>query len=163
MLMYIIVALGAIIGLVYAYATYEGLIAWPFMGAAFAFSFVALPILSIVQHNSPITFSPYNTPIQTISDSTQVNGKFVLGTGYVNEKLTYTFYEPQAGGFSLIKRVDADGVKVFEDSEEPYLTRRGDCSINTDWVWKCNNVNSAQVMEIHVPKGSITNNIQLGK
>lgn len=153
----IVLIVAGLIGLYIAFSMGEGFIVVPAMSALIALMLINVPIIYIMDNMQSDTYADYTTPISVVNDSSSVEGHFILGTGSVEGKNVYKYYEPQSDGSNLLKQTDADGVKVFQDSETPYLTRRGNCDGPRDWFWPCDNSKYGNVIEIHVPEGSISN------
>jgi hypothetical protein len=159
----IILILAGLIGSFIAFRMSEGFIVFPAVSATLALLFINMPIIWILDAGQNDTYDDYKTPISVVNDSSSVEGHFILGTGSVEGKNVYKYYEPQSDGSNTLEQTDADGVKVFQDTDLkfPYLTRRGNCDGPRDWFWPCDNHGYGTVLEIHVPEGSISNQTRL--
>lgn len=148
----IVMFLAAILGFFVACKIDDAYIFFPVLFALAGAIFINVPITHIFDE---ATYDNYTTPISIINDSASVEGHFVLGSGSVEGKNVYKYYEPQSNGSDLLKQIDADGVQVFQDSDTPYLTHLGHCTGPRDWFWPCNDQGYGRTIEIHVPKGSM--------
>lgn len=157
----IVLILAGLFGSFIAYRMGEGFIIIPTMSAAVALLVINMPIIWIMDAGQPDTYDNYTTRISVVNDSSSVEGHFILGTGSVDGKNVYKYYEPQSDGSNTLEQTDADGVRVFQDTDSPYLTRRGNCDGPRDWFWPCDNDGYGTVLEIHVPEGSISNQTRL--
>lgn len=97
--------------------------------------------------------------ILALQDATVTGGSFFLGIGTIDGEPTYTLYEADGGSRELVA-VKAAGVKVFEDSPEPYLVRFTGCELSAPWFASCLS-NKGEINEIHVPPGTIRTGFEL--
>lgn len=93
--------------------------------------------------------------LRAISSSSTVQGRFYLGSGYVDGKRTLN-YIAQEDGYSRLGQGIASASRVYEDTEEPTVTEYTFWYSNgwvipwefvTGWSW-----------DFHVPRGSILEN-----
>jgi len=102
-----------------------------------------------------------------LQDGNNTNGAFFLGSGYISDKPTYTFYLDVGRGGSKLENAGADHIQVFQDSAKPYALVSVDCKGHWTWLVKCNNgfTNTSDdkytIGEIHTPSGTIKQNFVL--
>lgn len=112
-------------------------------------------------------FIPQNTyfekstfELESISDGSKLNGQFFLGSGYINEKMKYSFYLKEQEGFKLYT-IDADIAHVRYSKTNPVLEMYEQTRTN-DFI---NYFSIPHRLElkyiIYVPQGSILQNYVL--
>jgi hypothetical protein len=98
--------------------------------------------------------------IISLKDTMFVNGRFALGSGYIDEKPAFIYYQVVNNGYQL-KSVPADQTIVIEDeNDKPYIKET--LSVNYARLSGMRSVNSYKTKyEIHVPKDTIVKNFNL--
>lgn len=97
--------------------------------------------------------------LEAIRDGSSINGEFVLGTGILTSDATYTFYANNHGAIHL-EKVDASEITLYEDSGKPYVIEYTGCQLEPSWLASCLD-DGPRYVEIHVPPGSVKNQINL--
>jgi hypothetical protein len=103
-------------------------------------------------------YSYAKVQLASLQDGTPATGSFFLGSGYVDGDPTYFYYTKQGNAY-LYNSTDASGVRVYEDTDKPYLMQQNDCKTDTEWLADC--MSFGPVTEIHVPKGTVKSNFIL--
>jgi hypothetical protein len=115
--------------------------------------------------------------LQSVRDGQAIHGSFsggfFLAVGSVNSTPEYTYYLRDADGSYSLHALDADGVKVWQDSTTPRLTcelrylAHDHSSLLSIFPpqWEDDNRDAAGCTsyEFHVPPGSIVHDYVLGK
>ena len=98
--------------------------------------------------------------LESISDGNKLNGQFFLGSGYINEKMKYSFYLKEQEGFKLYT-IDSDIAHVRYSKTKPilemYEQKRTDDFINYFSIPHRPELKYI----IYVPQGSILQNYAL--
>lgn len=93
-----------------------------------------------------------------LRDNIGMSGSFFLGTGSIDQEITYFFYRKEGTGFKADKVSNA---VIFEDEEtQPYVQKYDSEFKNSFWdifVFPMKEYPT----EIHIPKGSILQNYTL--
>ena len=77
---------------------------------------ICVDVIFAIQENE---FNNYN--IISLKDTASVNGRFALGSGFVNEKPSFMYYQVVDNGYRL-KSVPADRTTIIEDeNDKPYI------------------------------------------
>ena len=139
----------------------DGILLTSAVVAAFGLIVIGWPIKAYADHIDPPTYDHFTKEIAMVSDGTNINGRFSLFSGYLNEDQIFAYYEIQDGGYHTLKKTDAANVRVYEDAERPYVKYLGHCDTGHEWIWSCNNEGYGNVVEFHVPKNSISQEIVL--
>lgn len=104
--------------------------------------------------------------LAALRDNVSSQGTFFLGTGSVQGTLSYIYYLKQGNAYQF-ESLDASDVTVYEDTSKPYIVVSDSCKYSWDWLVGCNsgmpNTSDSKhdVIEIHVPKGTIKTNYVL--
>jgi len=87
-----------------------------------------------------------------LQTSSSVEGRFFLGSGYINGERTLNYITDDDGAFR-IQSADADASIVYQDSENPTVTVF-EFSFENPWFapWS---FGTTYTYEFHVPEGSI--------
>ncbi|MUG03563.1 hypothetical protein ECC01_21495 [Bacillus tequilensis] len=106
--------------------------------------------LSLLIPGEKITQQTFD--LRAISTSSTVQGRFFLGSGYVDGKRTLD-YIAQEDGWSRVDRGIASASRIFEDTERPTVTEYTHWYSN-GWVipWE---VEAGHRWDFHIPSGSI--------
>lgn len=99
--------------------------------------------------------------LESIQDGSKMNGQFFLGSGYINEKMHYSFYLNEKQGYKLyiissneahIRYTKGKGkpkLEMFEEKvSDAFINNFSICELETKYI-------------IYVPKGSIIQNYSL--
>ncbi|WP_157186503.1 hypothetical protein [Nocardia jiangxiensis] len=97
--------------------------------------------------------------LEAIKDGNTITGDFVLGTGILTSNATYTFYDNSNGAIHL-EKVEASDIALYEDSAKPYVVEYIGCHLKPNWLAPCL-TDDPRFVEIHVPPGSVKNQINL--
>jgi hypothetical protein len=106
----------------------------------------------------------YNEEIVCIQDNSGLSGDFFLGSGTIDQKQYYAYYVKEKNGAKYLKKIEADGVPIFEDADSIFAYLKNNC-IETKYPksnW-CVASDSWDIKsrEFHLPKGAIIRNIIL--
>jgi heme/copper-type cytochrome/quinol oxidase subunit 2 len=85
-------------------------------------------------------------PIASLNDDSSISGRFMLGSGSIDEDPVYVYYSVEQDGGMMLRTLKADNAKIYEDSNEPYLK-----VFNTQMVFG----NVYQKYEFHVPNDTV--------
>lgn len=125
-------------------------------GATFALTVVLALIIGVFV---PKHFEYTNIELYNLKDGSNIEGSFFLGSGRIDEKLVYTFYENVNGGAKL-NNADADKAIVYQGNiDKPYAKRQTSCVSHWSWLTSC--VSDKRITEFHVPENSIKQNFVL--
>lgn len=97
-----------------------------------------------------------------LQDNQSVQGRFFLGSGYMEGKPCYNFYQANERGGKVLVQVQADKVEVYDNLEtgKPYCieykTKPTDAFVNNFAIDE-----TKTRYEIYVPKGTIKENFKL--
>jgi len=121
-------------------------------------SIIILIIISITFGCSPQKIYDYKwkiTPIYSLSLSSNIEGNFILGSGFVNEVVYYYYYRQEEDG-KVLDSIRADYVIIIEnDSEMPSL-REHYCP-----NYPCDNSKHPYYDRLYVPTNTIKTNFDL--
>lgn len=116
---------------------------------------IAYILVSVAVNHTPIY---ENHELLNLQDGTETQGSFFLGIGYIDGVQLYSYYQNKGDWFEW-KSTKAKGVKVFQDSDRPYVVQESDCISHARWLVDC--VTDGRVTEIHVPPHTIKTNFVL--
>ncbi len=125
------------------------------MLAAGLFIVLSASVLNAVLHQNETTV---DKPLAAIQDRSSTHGSFFLGSGTIDSKPQYTFYEEENGA-KVLRSINADGVRVYEGAKHAFIREVTGCSWEYDWLVPC--VANLRVVEIHVPNGTVKQNYVL--
>ncbi len=94
-----------------------------------------------------------------LRDSTGQTSNYVWGTGSSVGTGNYVFYYRE-GGASRLVNLNATEVLLYEDTDKPYAVIYEGCELSASWVAECFS-NSPRFTELHVPPGSVVQQIDL--
>ncbi|MEO2600972.1 hypothetical protein [Clostridium butyricum] len=101
----------------------------------------------------------YKQEIYALQDSSGMQGRFFLGSGYINNKLQYSIVIEDEYGGKKIQQLDNDRTSLFEDGETYIIAYQNKYTnplviklLGTDLALNEN----VTRYEIHIPKGSVT-------
>ena len=98
--------------------------------------------------------------LESIQDGSKINGQFFLGSGYINERMKYSFYLSEQQGYKLYS-IDASDAYIKYTDGKPKLEMYQEV-ITDDFI---NNFSTTLDLKtnykIYVPKGSILQNYTL--
>lgn len=125
----------------------------------FVLFFVWLGVLWVVGSSLPHTIQHENVEVVALQDGATTQGSFFIGTGFVDGKQVYSFYERSGEGVKL-EQVDAKDVVVYQSASKPHIVRESGCEGGWQWIAPCV-YDRNKVTEIHVPAGTIKENFVL--
>lgn len=141
--------------------TYVSNVDWDGWGWAFVPALLAAVISALVGGGllalaflipgEKITSETYE--LRAISSSSAVQGKFFLGSGYVNGKRTLNYIAQEDGYSRLGQAIAGPSARVYEDSDDPTVIEYTFWYSN-GWVapWE---VETGYAWDFHVPADSI--------
>ena len=101
----------------------------------------------------------------SLQDQSNIQGRFFLGSGTIDEKPAYSYYKKIGDNQYQLRQLVDDGgtpIVVFEDSDKPYVktvhTKSDGYFGAWGFMW---GHESLDQFEFHVPKGSIVQNVTL--
>lgn len=122
------------------------------------FGLFSIIISMIIPTHTQIEKSTFE--LESLQDGSRINGQFFLGSGYINEKMKYSFYISEENGYKLYS-IDANNAHVKYTTEKPKLEMFEEV-VNDDFI---NNFSIAMDLKtsyiIYVPQGSILQNYVL--
>jgi hypothetical protein len=95
-----------------------------------------------------------------LRDGTGQTGEYFLGTGTTDTTGKYVFYFADSDGARHLVNIDSADVRLYEDSPKPYAIQYMGCDLSAKWVGACI-TGEPRFVEIHVPTGSIRNQVDL--
>ena len=132
-----------------------------FFSAFFGFLFSIFFSL-IISFSIPIKTQIEKTTykIESLEDNNSINGRFFIGSGFINSNMVYTLYLKNEDGFKLYQ-LNSDIVTIKYSNNEPTLELYDEI-ITNDWINNFSVRNSTNFFYvIKVPKGTICNNFNL--
>ena len=139
------------------YYDWQEIISLSFLNLLGSFSVSFLFALMIPTHTK---IEKSNFELESLQDGSRINGQFFLGSGYINEKMKYSFYVSEENGYKLYS-IDANNAHVKYTTKKPKLEMFEEV-VNEDFI---NNFSIAIDLEtsyiIYVPQGSILQNYVL--
>lgn len=130
-----------------------------FIAASFVIGCLWLFLSWSLGESLPHTTQYRNAEIVAIQDGSESRGAFFIGSGVIDGKQVYSFYEKSGDGF-LLESVEARDVTVYQSSDKPYVVKESGCDGGWQWVTPCL-FDKRAVTEIHVPAGTIKENFVL--
>lgn len=136
---------------------------WEYVVALFIFATTALTAALVITIPAgsmlPKTTEFTNTELVALQDgSGSKGGTFFLGTGYVGSTMKYNFYKSD-GAAKKLESIDSKDVRLFEDTNTPYVRQITGCNGPWEWLVPCFEI--FRVVEIHVPKNTIKTDLVL--
>jgi len=95
-------------------------------------------------------------PIASLSDRTITEASFFLGSGHINERPYYFFYQQDTEGGFHIEYVPADKTIIYEDSLQPRISK-----FNPTWRAYLISLDYSTLFKIYVPQGTIIRDFTL--
>lgn len=83
--------------------------------------FIIMMPLSFIPNVEYVVYEEY--PIYAFQNTTQLEGSFFLGSGYINEENTYIYLTKTEDGGVQLKSVPANKTTVYETKETPKLIK----------------------------------------
>lgn len=99
----------------------------------------------------------------SINDGQTLNGSFILGSGYIGEKLVYTYYRKDKNGGIVRKSISSDLTTIYEcdSTEKPrVVVNIIPRFANSNWLL-FNRYRGWQKYHLFIPKGSIIKEVKL--
>lgn len=96
------------------------------------------------------------TPLKAIGHSSNTQGSFFLGTGYVDEKPSYSYYEDH-DNYSELKTVETRNTRIYEDGKKEVTYN---IQHRNHWWWAGDTSNIFRI-DFHVPENSIVETTKL--
>lgn len=134
-----------------------------FCTCGISFIICAITCMTINANAKVIEVEKYTTSIYCLNDSSKIEGRSYLYSGYIKESMVYrTIYLDNHGG-KKIWDINANQASVFEDGNNK-VTVYGEKFENPKieyliGVWS--NLKHETRYEIHIPKGSITTDYKI--
>lgn len=97
--------------------------------------------------------------LTTLQDGSQTTGTFFLGSGYVDGKQVFSYYEKRGGAYYL-ESIDAEHAKVVESSGQPRVEHTCDQTTSV-WISVFSTCWNNYDYTFYVPKGSVVTNYTL--
>jgi len=179
--MYTLILIGALVGLVFLFDLYtnRGKEYWKrdfeLTAVAGSVGLILVGLLFVIfsygRATTPVA-SEHRSDLASLQGKSSINGNFFLGIGSISEKPAYQYYKDTGGG-KFQQRLMIDDMPssrpmfVMEDEEEnPYVLTK---EVNSGsffmdkWRFGTGFGEETNEIQFHVPKGSITRDIQLTK
>jgi len=108
----------------------------------------------------------YQYDLVQISNTKDINGHIsFLGNGIINQKSYYYVYIKKDDGIQLLK-LQAENkpgykITICQDSQNSYIKSKYNHIENLGWVFYFDHYKSSQDIEIHIPPGSMVQNIDI--
>jgi hypothetical protein len=101
--------------------------------------------------------------IVSMGDGDNINGSFFLGSGYVNDRLVYTYYRKSDNGGMVRRSISASLAVIYEtDSlQKPKIVVHIVPSDNGGFWFPINFNSGSQKYDIYLPTGSVIREIKL--
>lgn len=107
-------------------------------------------------------YSDVSVPIASLADTSGTTGSFVLGCGQIRDDIYYMYYEGVDPGPFTIRRINADGVRIFTDEDvSPYILFRTVTTVHKLKNGSKTEAGRVKITEIHVPRNTIRKNFNL--
>lgn len=152
-----------VLGLVLGYIVSDGYMpGFPMFIFAAGAALVGIFTSGIVSyHDHPEYHKDGRYELRQVSDATQREGSFFLGTGYQDEDAGYYFYRKTDTGSYYLEWVRRECAEVYEKKNitQPYVKQY---TPDKDWIVDYGNMAGWCVAyDFYVPEGSITNDYVL--
>lgn len=96
----------------------------------------------------------------TIQDTSGIQGSFFLGTGHIESKSYYVFYQKEGNGVRFGK-VSAEKAVVYEEERNGGLIKTYTRQFTSGWHNAFGTTLGGEKYEIFIPQGSILHEFQL--
>lgn len=123
--------------------------------------FISIPIIDF--NADKYESIKYQQEIYALQDNNGTQGRFFLGSGYINNKLQYSIIIKDEHGGKIIQQLDYDKVSLFEDGETYMIAYQNKYTnpiviklLGTDLAMVYGVAGNVTRYEIHIPKGSTT-------
>lgn len=120
---------------------------------------MALGIFIAMSIDNNYVVKKTSTPLACLNDGSSVEGNFFLGSGYVDEQMTYTYYVKVKDYYKL-EQLPASDVLVKYTNGPAKILKVEQVEDNSYRSYFGIGIPSTRFV-IYVPKGSIKNNYQL--
>lgn len=140
-----------------AYAIWQGYDWVDGIPVLFLTSIAGLVILFLAAVFIPCNVDLVNektTSLKALGTSSKVQGKFFLGSGYVDGKRVLNYIQQGDDGGMRVAQVDAKDALIFEGSDKAAITTKR-FDFNNGWIipWP---IGSTDKYEFRIPDGSVT-------
>lgn len=94
------------------------------------------------------------TSLKALGTSSTQQGRFFLGSGYIDGKRVLNYIQQDTSGAIQVKHTDAEDALIFEGSDKATVTKKT-YDFNNGWIlpWT---IASKDKYEFHIPEGSVT-------
>lgn len=121
---------------------------------------VYLVIVNKIRDNAEtVDYISDTQKIYCLNDNSEVSGRLYLYSGYIKEDMVYRMYVDYGEGKKL-KEVKSDYSCIIEDNNTEIVTYKTKYKSDAITWWFGENDNH-ETYEIHIPKGSITNDYKI--
>ena len=125
------------------------------LGMVFVFSW---SIFSSIQNKEFVEVE--SIEIYSITNDSQINGNFALGSGTINEKMYYIYYKQGENGGYIIDKIQSDNIEIIEmegEEEVGYIKKYEEKLEHSSWYWGIGDtpIEQKKRVVIYVPKGTI--------
>lgn len=93
--------------------------------------------------------------LYNLQDGSGLGGSFFLGSGVVDSNMQFSFYKINDDGSKELVTLKAKDVKVFDNSDKPYIVVVDGCNWGGSWFMPAICIQHREIREIHVPKNTI--------
>ncbi len=142
-----------------------GLFMGVMIGGLIAIVVTVVPTFWLQSQNTCVNNQKYN--LISLRDSIGIQGAFFIGSGYINNTLSYFYYQQMPDGGYQANSLDMSQAEVYQDEQKhPYIQSYNITFKNPllnyilipNVVWSCQSA-------LHIPKNSILQNysLNLGK
>jgi hypothetical protein len=107
---------------------HDGAVGCTFAGLSLVFGIIVGGLFGFIAAEAVGQVAPgacvhqVNMPLVDLFDTTGPQGHFYLGSGYINNKLTYFYYTKESDGHYQINDVEGSLGRIYEDSPaQPYV------------------------------------------
>lgn len=116
-------------------------------------------VFTVISMSLPGTPGETRQELRALGNSSSTSGSFFLGSGYVDERLTFSYITRDEKGGNRLESDEANDVVVYEDSEDQAYRLQPTKIVDGDWWWLAPGVTGLTVdvgtVEFHIPEGSI--------
>ena len=164
----IVIAAGALLLGMVMYADehdpFDGLFG-AFFGAAFGF--MAAMLAGLVLYTGGGEWQHHSKPLVSLADGSGIQGHFFLGSGSVDQRPVYTWYE-QNGSNSYVRRqadADAAAIHYLPDGKKPYYVHSVEKDTHSFLTTAAIDAGAGTTMDerwdFYIPRGSIVRDYTL--
>lgn len=116
-------------------------------------------VFMVISMALPGTPGETRQELRALGNSSSTSGSFFLGSGYVDERLTFSYITRDEKGGNRLESDEANDVVVYEDSESEAYRLQPTKIVDGDWWWLAPGITGLTVdvgtVEFHIPEGSI--------